>query len=382
MSQQKKLRVLVVDDTVVYRKVVGDALSDLPGVEVVGTASNGKIAMSKIDSLRPDILTLDIEMPEMSGLDVLKEMKSMAPHVEAIVISTLTHKSGELTMKALELGAFDFITKPEKGCMEENRKEIKRAIAPMLKAFCRHKEIKDILKGNSSGSETKINRRSSTVNGIMERMRTIAGKKRVKAEIIGIGVSTGGPRALADMLPMIPSDFSVPILIVQHMPPIFTKSLAMNLDSKCAFDVKEAVDGEPVKGNTALIAPGGKQMKVAAGADGTSRIIRITDDPPENSCRPSVDYLFRSIARYYVGRSTGVIMTGMGSDGTQGLKLMKRSGSYIIAQNEETCVVYGMPKEPIEIGLVDAVVPLERIASEIYYSVNGVYFREKALGNS
>jgi two-component system chemotaxis response regulator CheB len=155
------------------------------------------------------------------------------------------------------------------------------------------------------------------------------------------------------------------------MPAIFTQSLAKNLGSRCAYEVREALDGESLQPNTALIAPGGKHMKIVAGADGKNRIIRITDDPPENSCKPSVDYLFRSIAQHYVGRATGVIMTGMGSDGAQGLEQMKRNGAFIIAQNEETCVVYGMPKEPIESGIVDVIAPLDNIADEISRTVKG-----------
>ncbi|MFC1862535.1 chemotaxis response regulator protein-glutamate methylesterase [Thermodesulfobacteriota bacterium] len=372
MNSENPLRVLVVDDTIVYRKAVSDVLSGIPEVEVVGTASNGKIAMSKIASLKPDVLTLDIEMPEMNGLDVLELMKTEAPDVGAVVLSTLTHKGGELTMQALDLGAFDFITKPEADTMEESRKEIKNALLPMLKAFSRRREIKDILNRKSSSQQTaRDNKTVKTSGNIVERMRLITDKNRIKAEIVGIGISTGGPKALSEMMPQIPPDINVPILIVQHMPAIFTKSLAKNLDAKCRIDIREAKDGEPVQTNVAFIAPGGKHMKVAAGADGTSRIIRITNDPPENSCKPSADYLFRSIAQYYVGRSTGVIMTGMGSDGTIGLKLMKRNGSFIIAQNEETCVVYGMPKEPIDTGIVDVISPLGKIAEEICHTVRG-----------
>ena len=171
------------------------------------------------------------------------------------------------------------------------------------------------------------------------------------------------------MLPMLPKDIGVPILIVQHMPPMFTQSLANSLANKCSVAVREARQGEPIVPNTVFIAPGGKQMKIVAGADGKSRIIKITDDPPENSCKPSVDYLFRSVAHHYVGRSTGVIMTGMGSDGTEGLKLMKQNGATIIAQNEATCVVYGMPREAAETGLADAVLPLNQIADMIMKTV-------------
>jgi len=367
-----------VDDTVVYRKAVSDVLSEIPDVEVVGTASNGKIAMSKIDSLKPDLLTLDIEMPEMNGIDVLARLQEQSREVGAIVLSTLTHKGGDLTMQALELGAFDFITKPEADSMEESRKQIKNALGPMLKAFARRQEIKSILKGAPSSTTPifqppKRKRPKESPENVIQRMRKLEDTMRARPEVVGIGISTGGPKALAQMMPQLPSDINVPILIVQHMPAIFTQSLAKNLDAKCRFDVREAVDGEYVISNKAYIAPGGKQMKVVAGADGKSRIIRITDDPPENSCKPSVDYLFRSISQHYVGRSAGVIMTGMGSDGNLGLKLMKRTGSFIIAQNEASCVVYGMPKEPIENGIVDIIAPLEKIAEVIMNAVKGIY---------
>jgi len=371
-DNKKRLRVLIVDDTAVYRKVVSDILSEIPEIEVVGTANNGKIAMSKIVSLKPDILTLDIEMPEMNGLDVLSSIKSEGHDVGAIVLSTLTHKGGELTMQALELGAFDFITKPETSSIEESKKQIKNAISSMLKAYSRRQEIKNILGGKSSFiSSLKENKTRESSNGIVRRINSIVNSKKKTAEIVGIGVSTGGPKALSQMMPNLPADINVPILIVQHMPPIFTQSLAKSLNLKCAIEVKEAIDGETIKPNVAFIAPGGKQMKVVAGMDGKERIIRITDDPPENSCKPSVDYLFRSIAQHYVGRSAGVIMTGMGSDGSIGLELMKRNGATIIAQDESTCIVYGMPKKAIESGIVDIIAPLEQIAPEICQLVKG-----------
>jgi two-component system chemotaxis response regulator CheB len=171
------------------------------------------------------------------------------------------------------------------------------------------------------------------------------------------------------MMPMLPGDLGVPIVIVQHMPPVFTKSLANSLNAKCSLMVKEAQDGEPIQANVAYIAPGGKQMKLVASTDGTNRLIKITNDPPENSCKPSADYLFRSVADYFVGRTTAVIMTGMGSDGTKGLQILKQKGAFIIGQNEESCVVYGMPKAPAELGLTDVVAPLDRIAGEIIKSV-------------
>ena len=371
-DRKEPLRVLVVDDTAFYRKIVSEVLSEIPDVEVIGTANNGKIAMSKIASLKPDILTLDIEMPEMNGLDVLSSIRSEGHDVGAIVLSTLTHKGGDLTMQALDLGAFDFITKPETKNIEESKKQIKNALSSMFKAYSRRQEIRNILEGrlslfkNDKETEAKV-----PPIGAVRRVSSSVDRRKRTAEIIGIGVSTGGPKALSQMMPEIPADINVPILIVQHMPSIFTQSLAKSLDSKCALNVKEAIDGETVQPNVAFIAPGGKQMKIVAGMDGRERIVRITDDPPENSCKPSVDYLFRSIAQHYIGRSAGVIMTGMGSDGSEGLSLMKRNGATIIAQDESTCIVYGMPKKAIDGGLVDIIAPLDQIASEICQLVKG-----------
>jgi two-component system, chemotaxis family, protein-glutamate methylesterase/glutaminase len=374
--EKPPLRVLVVDDTVVYRKTVSDILAEIPDVEVVGTANNGKIAMMKIASLKPDLITLDIEMPEMNGLDVLRAMKTEAPDVGAIVLSTLTHKGGDLTIKALELGAFDYITKPETGSIEESKKTIKKILDLLLKSYSRHLEMKKILRGASYGKSYSSTEALSGHSDIKTSKYSSGSSTRVsrktKAEIVGIGVSTGGPKALSEMMPKIPANINVPILIVQHMPPMFTDSLAKSLNAHCSIEVKEAEDGEIIRPNVAFIAPGGKQMKVVAGADGLNRIIRITDDPPENSCKPSVDYLFRSIAEHYVGRSAGVIMTGMGSDGTLGLRLMKRNGSFIIAQDEPSCVVFGMPKKPIDEGIVDIIAPLDRLADEIFNSVKTI----------
>ncbi len=369
MMNSKPLRVLVVDDTVLYRKIVSDVLAKIPEVEVVGSAHNGKAAISKLTTLKPDLLTLDIEMPEVNGIQVLEHIQKNAPHIGAIMLSTLTQEGGAMTMKALELGAFDFIPKPQEGNMLGNQKKIETAIVPMIRAFRkkprlagRVKPVSPVARPGARGAAfakgTPVSARRPTFKG-----------RQAKSEIIAIGISTGGPNALAVMLPMIPKNIGVPILIVQHMPPMFTQSLAHSLAGKSQVDVREAKQGEPIVPNTAYIAPGGKQMKIVAGADGKSRVIKITDAPPENGCKPSVDYLFRSVASHYVGRATGVIMTGMGSDGTDGLKMMKQNGATIIAQNEATCVVYGMPREAAETGLADAVLPLNEIADMIVKTV-------------
>ncbi len=370
MQENSSIKVLVVDDTAVYRRIASDVLAEIPGVEVIGAASNGRIAMNKIASLKPDLLTLDIEMPEMNGLEVLSRIKKECPDIGAVMLSTLTLKGGDMTMKALELGAFDFICKPQSGNMDENRQALKKAMTPILKAFSRTKEIKRLLKGGHGLQKTEQQTKKLSGQGSANRKKTgVTGSQRRKSEIVVIGISTGGPNALADMMPKLPPGLGAPILIVQHMPPVFTQSLAKSLNSKCPFEVREAVDGEIIQPGKALIAPGGKQMKVEAAANGISRIIRITDDAPENSCKPSADYLFRSVAHHYVGRATGVIMTGMGSDGTLGLKLMKRNSATIIAQDEASCVVYGMPGEAVKAGIVDVVAPLDKIAAEICRTV-------------
>lgn len=361
----ENIRALVIDDTIVYRKIVGDVLKEMPGVEVVGTANNGKIALSKIKSLKPDLITLDIEMPEMNGIEVLKILREQENPPVVVMLSTLTQQGSEMTIKALELGAFDFVPKPDQGKMAENTQKVRDAIEPIIKALKRQKQtkfkIRSRIKAAPSASRNVVNK--------PYRPEVKPFSARSKSEIVGIGISTGGPNALTKMIPLLPADLKAPVLIVQHMPPMFTASLANSLNNKSGLEVKEAENGDIIEPGKILIAPGGKQMKIVAGADGITRKIKITDDPPENSCRPSVDYLFRSIAQHYVGRSTGVIMTGMGSDGSKGLVQMKNNGSVIIAQNEETCTVYGMPKEPVESGIADVVVPLEKIAQEIVKTI-------------
>ncbi len=382
------IKVLVVDDTIVYRKIVSDALKEMPNVEVVGSATNGKTALSRIISLQPDLVTLDIEMPEMNGIEVLEQIREQGLPTTAVMLSTLTQKGGEMTIKALELGAFDFIPKPDQGTMAENLKKISDALTPIVEAFKRQKKLPTSTSLSATAKPTP--RRRPTSPHIERRIsrpapsaptsslkpsdtfnRNIVQFKRssTPSAIIAIGISTGGPKALAIMMPMLTPQLNVPIVVVQHMPPVFTQSLAKSLNAKCTLEVKEAENGEPLKPNTVYIAPGGTQMKIVAGADGKSRRIKITDDPPENSCKPSADYLFRSVADHYVGRATGVIMTGMGSDGTRGLALMKKCGSTVIAQDKESCTVYGMPKEPTESGMADMVVPLEKIAEAITKTV-------------
>ncbi|RLB73720.1 MAG: chemotaxis response regulator protein-glutamate methylesterase [Deltaproteobacteria bacterium] len=359
------IKVLIVDDTILYRKVIGDILKAEDGIEVVGTANNGKIAISRINTLKPDLLTLDIEMPVCNGIEVLEYLRENKVDTNAIMLSSLTRKGGDMTMKALELGAFDFIPKPEGGSMAENQAFIKQNLIPKIKAYARHHSIRSVLSGRrTTPATTAAGPSRPAAAPASDPSKRIVTKKRARpSSIIAIGISTGGPNALTRMLPMLQAPIGVPVVIVQHMPPLFTKSLATSLDGKCSLQVKEAEDGEVLQNNVVYIAPGGKQMKIIAEASGHGKV-KITDDAPENNCKPSADYLFRSVASLFKDRVTALIMTGMGNDGTKGLRLVKRHGAPVIAQDEQSCVVYGMPKEAVSAGVVDVSLPLDRIAAE------------------
>jgi two-component system chemotaxis response regulator CheB len=372
------VRVLVADDAVLFRRLLADLLGSLPGVEVVGSAINGKVALQKVRDLKPDLLTLDLEMPELGGLAVLDVLlRDGEPPVEVIVVSAQSRRGGDLTMRALEKGAFDFITKPEAATPEQGREALLRELAPRIRAAAHRLEIRSILHGSTSLTRPDLPKPSivseavrpvSNLDGIATRMNRLS--NRAIPELILIGVSTGGPIALAQLLPSIPADIGVPILIVQHMPPIFTKSLADSLAAKCSVRVREAIHGECPEANTVYIAPGGRQMRLGKGAENRP-VIELTDDPPENNCRPAADYLFRSAANHFPGRAMAVILTGMGSDGSLGLRLLKRHGCYVIAQDEASCVVYGMPKAAVDAGVADVVLPLNSIASRIAAVVKG-----------
>lgn len=359
------LRVLVVDDTVTYRRIISDLLQALPGIEVVGSAPNGKIALQKVEQLRPDILTLDLEMPEMDGLEVLRQIKSRRLKVGAIMLSAFTTQGAESTVTALGLGAFDFVVKPTGGNVNESSQKLQRELKLKLNAFARTHSVQSLLTRRSEEPPPRlpaVKPAPPATNPVAQRMQQV-GRRQVHPEVVGIGISTGGPAALARMLPALPGDLPVPVLLVQHMPPKFTKSLADDLDQRCALKVVEAADGQRAHPGEVLIAPGGCQMKIERQA---GRIVtRVTDDPPENHCQPAVDYLFRSIAHVCGGHALGVVMTGMGSDGTLGCRLLKRQGALIMAQDQATCVVFGMPKILVEEGIAEIVAPLEEIAPQI-----------------
>lgn len=359
------LRVLVVDDTVTYRKLASDVLASLPGIEVIGTAANGKIALQRVEQHRPDLLLLDIEMPELDGLEVLRRLKTSGQDVGAIMLSAVSDAGAKATMKALELGAFDFIQKPSGSSMEENMQRLQAELRSKLEAFGRAQGIRRIFR-NAAGNPTEPPRRAAGGTSSSATTANLGrGPEAVRKRpaVVALGISTGGPQALTQMLPQLPGDLPVPLLIVQHMPPVFTRSLADDLNSRCRLQVCEAGDGQVVTPGQVLIAPGGKHMKVEWASGQV--VTRVTDDPPEHSCKPSVDYLFRSVAEVYGGSVVGVIMTGMGSDGTRGCRLLKERGATIVAQDQASCVVFGMPRELVEQGIADVVAPLSGIADQI-----------------
>lgn len=362
MNQKPQpLRVLVVDDSALYRKIVRDVLSGMPGVEVVGAANNGLIALDRIESLRPDVVTLDLEMPQLDGHGVLKQLAGKPNAPRAIMVSAFTAQGAQSTTAALREGAFDFILKPATKSLEMSIQQLRRDLAPKIDA-CRSIATPSLRRAPTS---------AAPIRQAPAAPPRPAARRRVDLppQIVAIGVSTGGPQALVRLLPKLPANFPCPIVIVQHMPAMFTASLAEDLNRRCSLNVSEGKHGQVVRRGDIVIAPGGKQMRIVR-RDGEN-VVEITDDPPERNCKPSVDYLFRSVAASHGGASLGVVLTGMGDDGTLGAKALRESGAEIVAQDQASCVVYGMPKAVIEAGLADVVSPLDMMATTIVNHARG-----------
>ncbi len=354
----RKIRVLVVDDAVVVRKIVTDTLSSDPDIEVIATAANGKIALQKIPQLNPDILTLDIEMPEMDGLQTLEAARKIYPKLPIIMFSTLTERGGAKTLEALALGATDYVTKPANvGSVSVAMQRIRDELIPKIKMFCAKTAG---LEAPTTAVPKPIQKTSApTVPRPVARPRPFNQKR----DILAIGVSTGGPNALADLFPTLPRDLPVPIVLVQHMPPFFTKLLAERLSSKSPMDIQEGKAGEKLEPGKAWIAPGDYHMILEKKADGV--YLKTNQEPQENSCRPAVDPLFRSVAEIYGPRTLSVILTGMGQDGMKGCEQIKDKGGYVIVQDEDTSVVWGMPGFVARAGLADEILPLNQIGPRI-----------------
>jgi two-component system, chemotaxis family, protein-glutamate methylesterase/glutaminase len=362
----ERLKVLIVDDTVVYRRILSEVLEGFPDVQVVGTAPHGRLALAKLESTPADLVLLDVEMPEMNGPETLREINQRFPGTSVVMISGANLSSADYTVRALELGALDFIRKPEGSDVEASRAELKDRMKPLLRLVRTRMNMK---LGGPTRTVSAPERTASQLVAVPEiPIRVVRqAPNPARIDVIGIGVSTGGPNALTEVIPLLPGDLPVPILLVQHMPPLFTASLAEHLNNRSALSVREARDGEPILPGHVLIAPGGMHMVVRRRmeADGNTPIVGLNENPPENSCRPSVDVLFRSLATQYDGNMLAVVMTGMGSDGCEGVRTMKRRGCHCITQTEATCVVYGMPMAVDEAGLSDEQVNLNQIAHRI-----------------
>ena len=351
-----KVRVLVVDDAVVIRKIVTDVLTGDPELEIAGTAANGKIALQKIPMVKPDIIILDVEMPEMDGLETLRAVRDKYRHLPVIMSSTLTERGAATTIEALSRGASDYVCKPANvGSVVAARERIKEELIPKLKGLCAYR-----LLGSSStaasmpSGETAAPRLWKPPQGA---------RQPTMVQIVAIGVSTGGPTALAEVLRPFTADFPVPIVIVQHMPPVFTGLLAERLNDKSGLGVREGAENMVVEAGHAYIAPGGSHMELRR--CGTEIRIVLNQEPPENSCRPSVDPLFRSVVQLYGSGTLAVILTGMGRDGYQGCECVRRAHGQIICQDKATSVVWGMPGFVAEAGIADAILPLPQVADEI-----------------
>lgn len=364
LQNGRRIRVLVVDDSVVIRRLVTQALEENPELEVVGAAANGCIALQKIPQLNPDVLTLDIEMPEMDGLETLKQVRKRYPHLIAIMFSTLTSRGAASTMDALALGANDYVTKASNvGALNVSIQALRSELIPKIQQFF----VRESKVGGASGpsAETAVRpARGAVVEGAKPQARF-----RGPARAIAIGVSTGGPTALADIFPEFPKDLDVPILMVQHMPPMFTRLLAERLEQKSNIAVREAEASMVVEPGRAIIAPGDYHLAVKR--NGTAVTCALHQGPPENSCRPAVDVLFRSISDAYGGSVIAVILTGMGQDGLRGVEVLKAAGAYVIAQDESSSVVWGMPGAVVRAGLADSVVPLRQVVPEILRRLKG-----------
>ncbi len=366
------LRVLIVDDTIVYRKILTEVVESLDDVEIAGTAPHGRLALAKLDQAPADLVLLDVEMPEMNGLEALKEIRRRHPGTSVVMVSGTNLGSADITLRCLEQGALDFLRKPEGADPEASRQELKDKLRPLL----RHVRMRMNLRQHEGHVQEPVQERAPAAAPEPPpppRLEPRAAPLPTRFDVVGIGVSTGGPNALAELIPRLPADFPVPILLVQHMPPMFTASLAEHLAQRSPIAVSEARDGEPILPGHVYIAPGGLHMVVRRRQDpegaGTLPIVGLNENPPENSCRPSVDVLFRSMASQYEGNLLAVVMTGMGSDGCEGVRALKRKGCLCLTQTEATCTVYGMPLAVEESGLSDEQVPLERLSARILYHV-------------
>ncbi len=348
----EKIRVLIVDDSAVVRRVLSDLLQADPHIEVVGMAGNGESGLLKIQQLNPDVVTLDMEMPIMDGIQTLREIRKTYAKLPVIMFSTLTERGSAATMDALSLGASDYVTKPShSGSVLESSEKIRDELIPKIKALCRSKfpAIVDPLPKH--------------IPEVFVPKPVRPRRDKVEVEVLCIGVSTGGPNALAELIPALGRDFPVPVVIVQHMPALFTKLLAERLAVMSGLKCREGVENQVIKAGEVWIAPGGFHMEVERAREGV--ILKLQQNAPENSCRPAVDVLFRTVAKAYGAKTLSVVLTGMGQDGMKGCEVIRAEGGQVLIQDEASSVVWGMPGAVHAAGLADKVLPLNELALEI-----------------
>jgi two-component system, chemotaxis family, protein-glutamate methylesterase/glutaminase len=349
------IRVMVVDDSVVVRKIVTDVLSEDPGIEVVGTAVNGKVAVAKLAQLEPDLVTMDIEMPEMDGIEAVRAIRAGqggagSTRLPIIMFSTLTERGATATLDALSAGANDYVTKPANvGSVAQSMESVREQLIPRIRALTGRPALP------APG-------RAAAPPPVPPRVPAPRGPRATPAVLV-IGSSTGGPEALARVLPQLPATLPVPVLLTQHMPPVFTTQFAQRLDRLSALRVVEAVDGTPLQPGTVHLAPGDRHLVVRATPRGP--VTALTQDPPENFCRPAVDPLFRSAVAAYQGAVLAVVLTGMGADGRAGAGEVRAAGGTVLVQDQATSVVWGMPGAISQAGYADEVLPLDRVPEAV-----------------
>jgi two-component system chemotaxis response regulator CheB len=354
------IKVMVVDDSVVVRKIVTDVLSEDPGIEVVGTAVNGKVALAKLEHLQPDLLTMDIEMPEMNGIEAVRAIRAGQggpghSRVPIIMFSTLTERGATATLDALSAGANDYVTKPANvGSVAQSMESVREQLIPRIRAL--------------TGRPALPSPGRPAAPAPVPRVPAPRGPRLTPAVLV-IGSSTGGPEALARVLPQLPANLPVPVLLTQHMPPVFTTQFAQRLDRLSALRVVEATDGAPLLPGTVHLAPGDRHLVVRTTPRGL--VTALTQDPPENFCRPAVDPLFRSAVTAYKGAVLAVVLTGMGADGRAAAGDVRAAGGTVLVQDQATSVVWGMPGAVSQAGYADEVLPLDRIPEAILRALPG-----------
>jgi two-component system chemotaxis response regulator CheB len=353
----ERIRVLVVDDSVVIRRLVTHALEEEPSIEVVGSASNGALALERIQQVNPDLMTLDIEMPVMDGLETLRRVRKQHPRMRVIMFSTLTQRGASATFEALALGADDYVTKASNvGSLDRSLENLRMELVPKIRQF--------FLFAGNGGTAAPATASIPSHAPLVKPWTAASGTAAYSARrVLAVGVSTGGPTALAEILPKLPRDLPVPVVVVQHMPPLFTRLLAERLQAHSALVIEEAKDGAVLEAGRVLIAPGDYHMRVRK--EGEKVVARLDQSPFENSCRPAVDVLFRSVDEVYGGSTLALILTGMGQDGLRGCERLKANRACILAQDEASSVVWGMPGAVVAAGLADMSVGLNEMAGEI-----------------